>query len=351
MRFVLVLAGATAMPRGLEAHAASDVSGDCAADATCGESGIYGDDDADTETASLAVSLLQATRLLKNSEEAEQFHDHVAELSDEGWGSCQQFGCGARFERWRPCQCNPECKKYHSCCADYAELCDKTESPTPAPEPYLMPNNLTNRSSPCLCGFDIDRTLTAGQHEWCQSLKAYPGSIYDNAYGGGKLKLSELGFSHVQGTRCKECFVAIISRGDAAGSNSKMRSVILNEVVQTDVFKAFKEARDVQMTWSDWGVRCQNHVDSPFVIKSPNECKSNAMAAIVEWYGRKGVSLAKEDVYFFDDHSSNIPYFKKWGFNAREISCHSRGGHIGRCGATLDEITLEKGVKMCHGWA
>ena len=84
---------------------------------------------------------------------------------------------------------------------------------------------------PCLCIFDIDRTLTAsqaaarkGSHNQCPAAHSFDHPyIKDTAYGGGgPLAFSEVG-QHIENSFCKECWLGIISTGDAAGEGSSMR--------------------------------------------------------------------------------------------------------------------------------
>eukprot|EP00929_Paragymnodinium_shiwhaense_P043246 TRINITY_DN22271_c0_g1_i1.p1 TRINITY_DN22271_c0_g1~~TRINITY_DN22271_c0_g1_i1.p1 ORF type:complete len:821 (-),score=101.28 TRINITY_DN22271_c0_g1_i1:470-2932(-) len=43
--------------------------------------------------------------------------------ANQGWGSCQQVGCGAAYDPSRPCQCNSACMQFHSCCDDFLQKC------------------------------------------------------------------------------------------------------------------------------------------------------------------------------------------------------------------------------------
>ena len=80
-----------------------------------------------------------------------------------------------------------------------------------------------HRDGPCLCIFDIDRTLTAsqaaarkGSHNQCPQAHSFDHPyIKDTAYGGGgPLAFSEVG-QHIENSFCKECWLGIISTGDA----------------------------------------------------------------------------------------------------------------------------------------
>eukprot|EP00438_Fugacium_kawagutii_P017163 Skav200458 [mRNA] locus=scaffold4319:33552:34412:+ [translate_table: standard] len=43
--------------------------------------------------------------------------------NSETWGSCAKYGCEASYSRYRSCQCNSKCYKYHNCCSDYYARC------------------------------------------------------------------------------------------------------------------------------------------------------------------------------------------------------------------------------------
>jgi len=271
--------------------------------------------------------------------------------------SCKKLGCGGGFKRGATCQCTDNCKKYGNCCDDHAKLCQKSE-PEPEPEPADAGEDAAafNETRPCMCAFDIDRTLTAGQKDHCPSnIKAVQPTIYDNAYARGNLRLSEAGALSIAKTTCKNCYTAIVSRGDAAGKNSKMRQYIIDNVIQTDVTKKLIDSGKIKADWTDWRVQCHgtgSKTTTPFIVKSPNECKKHGVEAIRKLYAEAGVNIAKRDVFFFDDHSSNIPVFKGFGFNAFEIGCAShKHSHTSRCGATEAEIRLKhlaNGYEMCR---
>eukprot|EP00929_Paragymnodinium_shiwhaense_P038115 TRINITY_DN201_c0_g1_i2.p1 TRINITY_DN201_c0_g1~~TRINITY_DN201_c0_g1_i2.p1 ORF type:complete len:417 (+),score=114.99 TRINITY_DN201_c0_g1_i2:1-1251(+) len=44
-------------------------------------------------------------------------------------GNCAAYGCG-NYKHGRNCQCNSQCSKYSSCCDDYKELCDHSQTTT-----------------------------------------------------------------------------------------------------------------------------------------------------------------------------------------------------------------------------
>ena len=85
-------------------------------------------------------------------------------------------------------------------------------------------------ASPCLCSFDVDRTLTGkqGDLQECEQNQVLP-SVGDSAYGGGNLTLSPLGQS-IGDTFCAACYVAIVTAGDASGFESDERAVLVERL-------------------------------------------------------------------------------------------------------------------------
>ena len=78
----------------------------------------------------------------------------------------------------------------------------------------------------CLCIFDIDRTLTGKQGivgSRCQDNKET--AIFDDAYGGGNLTLSQFSQT-LSSTFCNECFVGVISAGDAGRGETKEEATL-----------------------------------------------------------------------------------------------------------------------------
>ena len=86
---------------------------------------------------------------------------------------------------------------------------DATPTPTPLPPPPATED--------CLCIFDIDRTLTGKQGDLtsptCDKNKL-ENSIWDTAYGGGWLTLSEAAQTLPE-TFCNSCYLGVVSAGDA----------------------------------------------------------------------------------------------------------------------------------------
>lgn len=307
---------------------------------------------ADSESKAAAAAL--HARKLALLEELETVEEGIA--ASKGYTlTCNKRGCTDHYRKYASCQCSPQCKKYSNCCSDYSELCEKSENDEAGEEAedgLVEDASSYNESRPCLCGFDIDRTLTAGQREKCPSAcHQTEENIWDDAYGGGRFKLGEVGALSIAKTTCSNCYTAIVSRGQAGGHNSKMRKYILDNIIQTDATKELIASGKIKADWTDWGVKCKRSVDTPFVVKSPNECKKYALEGVRQLYEKAGVKIEKRDVFFFDDHSSNIPAFKNFGMNAFEIGCKSHShSHTSRCGATESEIRMKhkaSGYEMC----
>lgn len=206
-----------------------------------------------------------------------------------------------------------------------------TTAPTAAPP---LPTPLPPGRKPCLCVFDIDRTLTGKQGELntCPANKEVQG-VWDAAYGGGWLVLSEAAQS-LDKTFCKSCYLGIVSHGIASGDGSAERSYLIDNVLISQPFKDLAASNSQVKVWSANG-----QVVSPLVLAWPDGLKQDAVGGIVAWYAQLGINIPAEKVYFFGDNTGNIPPFQGSGYNAREISCQSRdysvgNGIIGLCGAT-----------------
>lgn len=210
----------------------------------------------------------------------------------------------------------------------------------------------TTLTASCLCVFDVDRTLTTkqGQSQKCPGSRGQHG-IYDTAYSGGELVMSALGAAGVAGTFCEQCHMAIVTHGDCSGRNSKERTFLLNNFLRSSSrFTELCQGMGIQvaqMPWSGPGTG----VNSPLVFSAPDRHKQDSVTRIIEWQKKHGVGIQPSDVYFFDDRADNVAAFHGTGYNARQVSCKSRdgtyGGVTGFCGATVQEIRKEAGVKTC----
>jgi len=187
--------------------------------------------------------------------------------------------------------------------------------------------------SPCLCLFDADRTLTARQDtspRQCPGELHKPG-VYDNAFSGGDLHISELG-QHIGDTFCGKCHLGIVSAGSAGGFEEK---AVLQSLL--------KGASEVPALWSAPG-----GIVSPLVIGCGNDVKATCAKGIVDWYkAQRNVEIPPHEVYFFDDLTGNTRGFADYGFNARQISCSSREGPLGLCGGQAWEVVRQPGVFNC----
>lgn len=183
----------------------------------------------------------------------------------------------------------------------------------------------------CLCLFDVDRTLTGkqGMAGKCPGTQLHAG-VQDTAFGGGELVLSPLGVG-VKNTFCGKCHLGIVSAGAAGGPGEK---AVLQESLASG---------GCGTVWSTPGA-----INSPLVMGCPDAQKAKCAKGIVDWFKKaKHIDIPAEEVYFFDDHTGNTNGFDAFGFNARQVSCPSREGVIGLCGAQLNEIVREKGVTNC----
>eukprot|EP00438_Fugacium_kawagutii_P014893 Skav226513 [mRNA] locus=scaffold1773:71194:71970:- [translate_table: standard] len=161
----------------------------------------------------------------------------------------------------------------------------------------------------CLCIFDIDRTLTGRQGD----LRSCPGNRvvggHDDAYGRGDVTLSHLG-QNVWNTWCSECYIRGISAHHHARPN----------------------------------------IPIPQNYHSCNRgCKADKAERL-----RRELNIRASEVYMFDDKARlqsrmlNIWPFKGTGMNAHQVSCHSRDGDHGLCGATTRELKRQHGVTTCR---
>lgn len=199
------------------------------------------------------------------------------------------------------------------------------------PQPSSMvPGSPTTQS--CLCLFDVDRTLTAKQGlvSQCPASQVIPG-VFDDAFTGGELTLSPLGQA-IGRTFCGACHLGVVSAGGAGGPDEKA-------VLQTHL-PGFGAA---SVTWSG-----PNAISSPLVIGCSNALKAQCAQGIVDWYRTaRNVVIPPQEVYFFDDLTGNTNGFANYGFNARQVSCGSRDGNTGLCGADLSEIVRIPGISNC----
>jgi hypothetical protein len=209
-------------------------------------------------------------------------------------------------------------------------------------------------ATPCLCVFDVDRTLT-GKQGWagqCPTGQEMAG-VMDWAYATGTLLLSQVGSQGLASTFCAQCVKGIVTAGVVSGDNSDERRVILQQ--------ALGGADQTRTNW--WqDIKFQNtaEVQTSLVVEAVDGKKQDSVRSMVNWWrsavtGRDALDLADESVWFFDDIHDNVAAFEGTGFNAIQVSCASRGpaekggfdGKTGGCGAQLDEIQPRTGVHTC----
>mmetsp|Transcript_63632 Transcript_63632/g.169096 ORF Transcript_63632/g.169096 Transcript_63632/m.169096 type:complete len:298 (+) Transcript_63632:57-950(+) len=200
---------------------------------------------------------------------------------------------------------------------------------------------------PCLCAFDIDRTLTCkqGWADQCEGTVEQPGTE-DSAFSGGGMIFSQAA-ANIQDTFCGKCLRAIVSAGDAGGEGSGERGKLLEVVGGTE------------SSWQDINYDQNAEVSTPLVVHAVDGNKQDSVRSILEWArNHQGMDIKDARVWFFDDLLKNVEGFRGSGFNARQVSCKSRGpveqwvswdGKIGGCGAVVDEIVPEEGVHICEG--
>jgi len=172
-------------------------------------------------------------------------------------------------------------------------------------------------------------------------------SIKDPAYGGGLFTLSQ-GALNMKTTFCKECYVGVISKGDAGGDESEMRD---KAVMYLNAYK--EEHLRVDNSWCVPKGQDVATVTSPLVISVPTGHKHRVANAIRDWYLNwpNGILIPAANTHFFDDIAANVKEFEGHGYNARQISCKSRDNHynntIGDCGLLPEEVVPTSGIHYC----
>jgi len=239
---------------------------------------------------------------------------------------------------WKRAQCVPSQFGSDGNFNTYVKKGSPTPAPTPIPTPAPTPTPTPGQDS-CLCIFDIDRTLTGKQQETGQCpANSLQNGVWDSAYGGGTLTLSELAQT-VSQTFCSGCHLGTISAGDASGSGSAERNVLHDRLSDGDGTHTLP---------SSWSSGCYG--STPLVTSCTDGQKQNAVPGIINWYRQNvGVYINDENVHFFDDRESNVQPFYGTTYNARQISCATRDGAVGLCGAQTSEIVSTRGVALCNG--
>merc|ERR1712232_487355 len=162
-------------------------------------------------------------------------------------------------------------------------------------------------AGPCLCAFDIDRTLTAKQGSSQQGNSSCSNSTRieksrDSAFGGGVLTLGAAGSLGIAQTACRECYIGIVSAGAAAGTTKLNRAKFVQAITTTPFAELLAKHQDAS-SWSygGFGKGGQRRITSPLVVKQPNSKKQYAVQGILDWYASKGISIDHGRVFFFDD--------------------------------------------------
>lgn len=203
-------------------------------------------------------------------------------------------------------------------------------------------------SRPCLCAFDVDRTLTGYQEllSECPNNEVKDG-VKDFAYlyatprGFGFLTLSELA-QGLNSTFCRRCYLGVASAGGAGLDDEK---AVLLSVLHAGVDPSLSAALPNWTTEEDPSQQIESA--APFVVWCGEGGKHRCVSKIVEWYSERNVTILDEDVYFFDDKEDNIRPFAGTDYNALQVSCNSRNGSRGLCGALPSEVTPVRGVVLC----
>ena len=155
------------------------------------------------------------------------------------------------------------------------KLCSDPEPTTLPPSDMAPPSeNEPTPPSPggeCLCVFDIDRTLTGkqgirGPDSDCPNNKKAR-FIWDSAYSGGWLHLSEAG-QNLRKTFCNDCYLGVVSAGSASGYLSAERRYLLKHVLKSRPFKRLQRKEREAKNWSDG-----EEVNSPLVLRWPDSCR------------------------------------------------------------------------------
>jgi len=224
-----------------------------------------------------------------------------------------------------------------------------TESSTAPPRTAPQCGGTSNSTGACLCMFDIDRTLTGRQGDTHSCPHNRVLGYHDSAYGGGQATLSALTAAGIKTTFCNQCHLGITSAGHGSGAGSPWNDYLLDHVMRGQVHDAFMRRMPHARQWSEG-----TGVHSPFVLKQGNKVKQEAVELVRQWYGRQGVCIEPEEVYFFEDRTENVKPFAEKGLNSREISCGSRDpslyggtGMVGYCGARPEEVQRAKGNILC----
>lgn len=219
---------------------------------------------------------------------------------------------------------------------------------------------------PCLCVFDVDRTLTALQGTGatpngdgtCPLGRTFP-NIGDRAYSkkAEPLTLSDLALNMAK-TWCGEhCHLGIISAGKMpAGLDAEHKQLAYQ--LSADNGNA-KMPRANSLRWAD---ASGSQGAAPFLHSAVGTAKFRSVPLIQSYYKQTAkATILDEQVYFYDDIEENV---QSWGaagvkYQAHQISCDSRATDpqtgqkyaLGKCGGTVSELSqlkFKKGCNLCR---
>lgn len=208
----------------------------------------------------------------------------------------------------------------------------------------------------CLAIFDVDRTLTGlqgsgtGAHGDGTCPSDVTTRIEDKAYGGGDLTLSDLARNIAKTHAGQNCYLGIISHGDATSDAERAQ---IAKLLSSDGGGTGKMQKAADLTWA----HATANKPAPFILSTPSATDKYLYVHLIQKYYESigGSKIADKNVWFFDDIGANVVTWKNSGkaYNAQQISCKSRDAtqkDLGKCGATVAELGKHKlGCNLCSG--
>ena len=167
------------------------------------------------------------------------------------------------------------------------------------------------KKRPCICVYDMDQTLT--------SARGCPGAVESEVDRNYWLSPAA---QNLRSTDCGKCFSAIVSAG---GPRPIVAMVDLPRGSRPDVEPL-----------ALWNV--------------PAHQKGDVIPGILGYYRKHaGVRIPPSGVNFYDDYRVALESVKdKQPESAvHQVSCRSRSGRRGLCGADVDEITTRRRDSYC----
>lgn len=144
----------------------------------------------------------------------------------------------------------------------------------------------------------------------------------------------------------QECYVGVITAGDASFSRGSAEASLLLNALRSLPRGASLPSGNT----AAWGEAADaSRSPKPLLLRASDGYKHTYVGAILTWYfDNLGISFEKNRVHFFDDRETNILSFVGSGYNAQQVSCHSRENDLGLCGAHPEELTTARlGVRLC----